>query len=63
MDINGKMDITSAQYVQDLDGNNDIIEVVIDGIKMCVPISSDNRHYQAIQTWESDGNTITPASI
>jgi len=61
MDINGKMDITSAQYVQDLDGNNDIIEIVIDGIQMCVPISTDNSHYQAIQTWVADGNTITPA--
>ena len=61
MDINGKMDITSARYEQDLDGNNNIIEVVIDGVKMCVPISSDNTHYQAVQEWVADGNTITPA--
>ena len=61
MDINGKMDITSARYVQDLDGNNDIIEVVIDGITMCVPLSTSNRHYQAVQEWVADGNTITPA--
>ena len=61
MDINGKMDITSARYVEDLDGNNDIIEAVIDGIKMCVPISTDNTHYQALQTCVADGNTITPA--
>ena len=61
MDINGKMDITSARYEQDLDGNNNIIEIVIDGVKMCVPISTDNRHYQAVLEWVADGNTITPA--
>ena len=61
MDINGKMDITSARYVDDLDGIIDIIVAVIDGIKMCVPISTDNTHYQALQTWGADGNTITPA--
>jgi hypothetical protein len=35
-----------------------MIEVVIDGITMCVPINLDNRHYQAIQEWVADGNTI-----
>ena len=55
------MNITSAKYIADLEGNNDIIEAVIDGISMCVPINNDNRHYQEIQAWVSDGNTITPA--
>ena len=55
------MNITSAKYIADLDGNNDIIEAVIDGISMCVPISTDNRHYQAVLEWVADGNTITPA--
>ena len=55
------MNITSARYVQDLDGNNDIVEAVIDGITMCVPINLDNRHYKAIQEWVADGNTIEEA--
>ena len=42
------MNIESAKYVQDMDGNNNIIEVVIDGITMCVPINPDNRHYAEI---------------
>ena len=52
------MNITSAQYTQDPDGNNDTVTVVIDGITMSVPISIDNRHYQAILDWVADGNTI-----
>ena len=55
------MNIESAKYVQDMDGNNNIIEVVIDGITMCVPINPDNRHYQAIQEWVAEGNTIEAA--
>ena len=55
------MNITSAKYIADLDGNNNIIEAVIDGISMCIPINTDNRHYQAIQTWVADGNTIEAA--
>ncbi len=55
------MNIESAKYVQDMDGNNNIIEVVIDGITMCVPINPDNRHYQAILEWVAEGNTIEEA--
>ena len=55
------MNITSAQYTQDSDGNNDTVTVVIDGITMSVPISIDNRHYQAILEWVDDGNTIAAA--
>ena len=29
---------------------------------MSVPITTDNRHYQAILDWVADGNTITPAA-
>ena len=42
------MNIESAKYVKDMDGNNEIIECVIDGITMCVPINPDNRHYAEI---------------
>ena len=42
------MNIESAKYVKDMDGNNEIIECVIDGITMCVPLNPDNRHYAEI---------------
>ena len=55
--------ITSAQYVEDLEGNNDHIDAVIDGVTMSVPLDTANRHYQAILEWASqDGNTIQDAS-
>ena len=53
------MNITSAQYTLDSDGNNDTVVVVIDGITMSVPITTDNRHYQAILDWVAEGNTIS----
>ena len=43
-------------------GDRDMVEAVIDGITMCVPINPDNRHYQAIQEWVAEGNTIEEAS-
>ena len=52
------MNIETAQFVANLDGENDVIEIMIDGITMCVPINPDNRHYQAIQEWVAEGNTI-----
>jgi hypothetical protein len=54
--------ITSAQYVQDIDGNNCSIKTTIDGTEMFVPMDNDNRHYQAILDWVADGNTIQDAS-
>jgi hypothetical protein len=42
------MDITSAQYVQDFDGNNLGIQATIDGTKMSVPLDPANRHYAEI---------------
>lgn len=41
------MNITSAKYVA-INGVNDNIEVVIDGITMSVPMSEDNMHYAEI---------------
>ena len=52
------MNIETAQFVANLDGENDCIKAVIDGITMCVPVNPDNRHYQAIQEWVAEGNTI-----
>ena len=57
--------ITSAQYVKSTNANtnneNTSIKVVIGGETWSVPISSNNRHYQAIQKWVAEGNTIAEA--
>lgn len=49
-----KLNVTSAQYVADLDGNNDYITAVIDGETYGVPIDTDNRHYVAIKEKHDD---------
>tara|TARA_Y100000004_G_C8633853_1_gene294096 strand:+ start:366 stop:536 length:171 start_codon:yes stop_codon:yes gene_type:complete len=51
------MNITSAKYVA-IDGVNDNIEIVIDGITMSVPLDPDNRHYAEILRQVADG-TLT----
>jgi len=50
--------ITSAQYT---DNDNAIIKATIDGTEMFVPLDPANRHYQAIQEWVAEGNTIQEA--
>ena len=58
------MNITKAKY-----RNNAIVEgaeflnivATIDGVEMTVPLDPDNRHYQAIQEWVAEGNTIAEA--
>ena len=56
------MNITQAQYKVDLDGTTKIsIKATIDNIVMSVPIDPANRHYQAIQEWVAEGNTIAEA--
>jgi len=56
------MNITSAKYTK---GFNDIgngsIKATIDGQEMSVPKDPNNRHYQAIQEWVAEGNTIEEA--
>lgn len=42
------MDITSAQYRNDLDGNQAGINATIDGVTMSVPLDPANRHYAEI---------------
>lgn len=42
------MNIESAKYVKDMDGNNEIVNCVIDGVTMSVPLNSANRHYAEI---------------
>ena len=42
------MNITSAQYFNDLDGNQFCIIATIDGTEMSVPLNPANRHYEEI---------------
>lgn len=53
--------ITSAQYVQDMDGNNVSVTATIDGQEWSVPMDTDNTHYAAILAWVADGNAIADA--
>ena len=55
------MNITSAQYRVDINDNNMCIKATIDGVDISVPLDPDNRHYQAIQEWVAEGNTIQEA--
>ena len=60
------MDIQSAQYVQDEDGQNSCIKLVLNSMPnnvpyLLVPLTNDNRHYQAIQEWVAEGNKIEDA--
>tara|TARA_A100001515_G_scaffold108605_1_gene89492 strand:- start:2413 stop:2586 length:174 start_codon:yes stop_codon:yes gene_type:complete len=43
------MNITSAKYVKNLDGENDSVNIVIDGKQYAVPMDPANRHYAEIQ--------------
>ena len=56
------MNITSAKYTTDnMTGENGFINIVIDSQTLSVPLDPDNRHYQAIQEWVAEGNTIEEA--
>ena len=56
------MDITSVKYRLDDDGKNCQVRATIDGQEMYVPMSEDNRHWQAILEWtKEDGNEIAAA--
>ncbi len=54
------MTITSAKYLE-TDGQNTHVITVIDGVTWTVPMQTDNTHYQAIQEWIAEGNTIQEA--
>jgi hypothetical protein len=59
-----EMNIESAQYVADMDGNNSSITAVIDGITMSVPLDPANRHYAEILRQVESGNlTIAAATV
>ena len=46
--MENNMDITTAQYQADMDGNNSSIQATIDGQEMSVPLDPANRHYAEI---------------
>tara|TARA_R110000782_G_scaffold106994_1_gene195380 strand:- start:48 stop:230 length:183 start_codon:yes stop_codon:yes gene_type:complete len=52
------MNITSAQYTTDMDGNNSSIKATIDGQEMSVPLDPANRHYAEISKQVTAG-TLT----
>ena len=56
------MNITSAKYDENKDNIKIGIYATIDNKNVYIPISKDNRHYQAILEWaEEDGNEIQAA--
>jgi hypothetical protein len=54
------MNITNAQYYNDLYGNQDGIKATIDGIEMSVPLDLANRHYAEIMR-QVDAGELTIA--
>ena len=54
-----EMNITSAQYAQ-VNGVNESITVVIDGVTMSVPLAPGNRHYDEIMR-QVEAGTLTIA--
>ena len=54
------MDITTAQYQADMDGNNSNIKATIDGQEMSVPLDPANRHYAEILK-QVEAGTLTIA--
>ena len=55
-----EMNITAAQYLTDVDGNNNTIRATIDGTEMNVPVAPGNRHYDEIMRQVAAG-TLTIA--
>ena len=56
------MNITSAQYQTDSNGDNGSIKATIDGTEMSVPLDLANRHYAEIMRQvDASELTIDPA--
>lgn len=54
----GNMNITSAQYTTDFEGNNASIKATIDGQEMSVPVDEANRHYAEILKQVADDTLV-----
>ena len=55
-----EMNITAAQYLTNVDGDNDTIRATIDGTEMNVPVATGNRHYDEIMR-QVEAGTLTIA--
>jgi hypothetical protein len=57
------MNITSAQYVSDMDDSNSNIKATIENQELYVPLDPANRHYAEIMRQVSNGTLdILPAN-
>ena len=54
------MNITTAQYQSDMDGNTSSIQATIDGQELSVPLDPANRHYAEILK-QVEAGTLTIA--
>ena len=43
------MSITSAKYLKNLEDQNSIVKIIVDGETLFVPLDLDNRHYAEIK--------------
>ena len=43
------MNITSAKYLKNLEDQNSIVKIIVDGETLFVPLDLDNRHYAEIK--------------
>jgi len=56
------MNITSAKFIRDSEGNISVVKATIDGEEMFVPHNvAGNRYSDALQAWVAEGNTIAEA--
>jgi hypothetical protein len=58
--MENNMNITTAQYTADMDGNNSSVKATIDGQEMSVPLDPANRHYAEILK-QVEAGTLTIA--
>ena len=57
-----EINITSAQYILDISGNNASITATIDDTELSVPLAPGNRHYDEIMKQVAAGDlTIADA--
>ena len=54
------MNITTAQYEQNEQGDNSVVKATIDGIEMFIPLDPANRHYAEILR-QVEAGTLTIA--
>ena len=52
------MNITAAQYVAGMEGNNASIKATIDGVELSVPLDPHNRHYAEILRQVQSGKLV-----